>query len=139
MQLTEPQQLLLSSPMQGALGGGVPGEASPDWRLPAPCSGRAWGPRGPQRHRHHPCPGDLCFRPTASPRGGRTHPGGRDGRFGGLDTDQAPLDPVTEPHTGDRTKNGSSLRFASGSVRVTPRYTHTYTQRSGSPTSTCSL
>lgn len=26
-------------------------------------------------------------------------PGGRDGRFGGPDTDQAPLDPVTDPHT----------------------------------------
>ena len=89
-------------------------------RRPAPCSRWSWGPRGPRRKGHHPFSGDHCLRPTSSPGGGRTHPGGRDGRYRELDTKQAPLDTVTDPHTGDRTKNGSPLRFASGSVLVTP-------------------
>lgn len=107
----------------GGVGGGVPGETesgtgsgggSGASRHPAP-----GGPGHPTERSGTdttPFPGDYSFRLTASLGSGRTHPGGRDGRFGGPDTDQAPLDTVTDPHTGDRTKNGSSLSFASGSV-----------------------
>lgn len=123
--VAEPEPQPLSSPDAGpAVRGGVPGcRGAQSWHRrppPAPCSRWSWGPRGPRRQGHHPFSGDHCLRPTSSPGGGRTHPGGRDGRFRGPDTKQALLDTVTDPHTGDRTKNGSSLRFASGSALVTP-------------------
>lgn len=94
----------------GTRGGGGSGAS----RHPAP--GGPGYPTGLSGTDTTPFPGDYSLRLTASRGGGRTHPGDRDGRLGGPDKDQAPLDTVTDPHTGDRTKNGSSLRFASGSV-----------------------
>lgn len=41
------------------------------------------------------------------------------GDLGGSDTDQAPLDPIIDIHTGDRTKNGSGSQF---SFRVGPAW-----------------
>ena len=62
----------------------------------------------------------------------------------GPDTDQAPLDTVTDPHTRDRTKNGSSLRFASGLVPFFFFYFATQLARTPTPAPpraapTCSL
>lgn len=86
--------------------GGPRGSGVRDWlrgterRAWHPAPGGPGGPVGRSGADTTPFPGDQSLRLTASPGGGRTHPGGKDGRFGGPDTNQAVLGPVTDPHTG---------------------------------------
>lgn len=84
-------------PGEAELGTGCGGGSGAS-RHPAP--GGPGDPAGRSGADTTPFPGGHSLRLTASPGGRRTHPGGRDGRFGGPDTGQAPLDPVTDPHTG---------------------------------------
>lgn len=102
-------------------------------RLPGPCSGRAWGPRGPQRRGHHPFPRRPQPPSHREPRGRPDSPWGQAREIWGAGHGPGPVGPCHRPTHRDRTKNGSPLYFASGSVLFT-------TQPSPvAPTPTCSL
>lgn len=111
----------LPSPAGDRAGKGVPGEGRPggsgvgaplrarEGAAPsAPAPGGRGDPTGRSGADTTPSPATTAsVSPRALRAAGLTLQAGTED-LGGPDTDQAPLDTVTDPHTGDRTKNGSS-------------------------------
>lgn len=78
---------------------------------PAPRSGRAWGSRGPQRHGHHPFPGDHSLRSPRAPGTARLTLGAETGDLGDQTLTRAyrTLLQTHTPGTEQRTEVPSSL------------------------------
>lgn len=89
------------------------------------------GPRGPQSwERQPPSPATTASAPP-SPEGGPTHPGDRDVRLRGPDTNQTLLEPVTDPQPRTEQRTEAPLP---GSLPGRPSLPPTPTPKSRTPT-----